>query len=44
MKAESAVLECSLKTSDKLAAEDATEHLDGKKEPVARSNPARVIE
>ena len=44
MKAESAVLECLFKTSDKLAAKDAAEHLDGKKEPVTRSNPVHVIE
>ncbi len=39
-----AILECSLKTSNELAAENATEHLDGKKESVMRSNPSRVIE
>src|SRR6266704_6478447 len=41
---ESAVLQCSFKTSDELAAKHAAEHLDGKKEPVTRSNPALVIE
>jgi len=44
MKAESAVLEFAFKASDKLAAKEAAEHLDGKKEPVTRSNPVRVIE
>ena len=44
MKAESPVLECLLKTSNKLAAKNAAEHLDRKKEPVTRSNPVHVIE
>jgi hypothetical protein len=44
MEAELAVLEGALECGDELAAEDATEHLDGKKEPVTRTNPARVIE
>src|SRR5271168_53557 len=44
MEAELAVLEGALECGGELAAEDATEHLDGKKEPVPRTNPARVIE
>ena len=44
VKTQLAILECSLKTSNELAAENATEHLDGKEESVMRSNPSRVIE
>ena len=35
MEAESAVLKCLLETSNKLAAKDAAEHLDGKKEAIS---------
>src|SRR5450759_1221144 len=37
------VLEGALEGRNKLAAKDATEHLDGKKEGVASCNPVRVI-
>src|SRR5713101_2676087 len=44
VKAELAVLERSLETRDELAAKHATEHPDGKKEPVAWFHPVGVIE
>src|SRR5208282_5493879 len=43
VKVELAVLERSLETSRELAAKHAREHLDGKKEGVARLDPARAI-
>src|ERR1022692_4916644 len=43
VEAELAVLKGALECRDELAAEDATEHLDGKKEVVAGFDPARAI-
>jgi len=43
MKGELAVMESTLECFVELAAKDATEHLHGKKEVVARFDPARVI-
>jgi len=40
---ELAVLEGALKCRDELAAKNAAEHLDGKKEGIARFDPARAI-
>ena len=44
MKAELAVMKGALERFVELAAKDAAEHLDGKKEIVAWLDPARVIE
>jgi len=44
MAAELAVTEGALESRDKLAAKDATEHLDWKKERVARFDPACTID
>src|SRR5258708_36198804 len=43
MKAEPAILKGALECRDQLAAKNAAEHLDGKKEGVAWFDPARVI-
>ena len=43
MKAELAVLEGALECRDELAAKNAAEHLDGKKEGVACLDPTQVI-
>src|SRR5712692_9359256 len=43
VEAELAVLKSTLERGDELAAKDATEHLDGKKEGVAWFDPARAI-
>src|ERR1700674_5052065 len=43
MEAESAVLESALECSDELAAKDASEHLDGKKEVIVWFDPACAI-
>ena len=44
MKDELLITEGLLESSDKLAAEDATEYVNGEKEPIARFYPVRVIE
>src|SRR5258708_17576137 len=44
MKDELAFTEGLLESSNKLAAKDATEHFDGKKEPLTLANPVGVIE
>ena len=44
MEFELAVAKGALESRHKLAAKDATEHLDGKKEGVTSFDPARVIE
>ena len=43
MEAEPTVPESALECGDELAAKDATEHLDGKKEIIAWFDPVRVI-
>jgi hypothetical protein len=43
MKVELAVMKGALERFVELSAKDVTEHLDGKKEIVARFDPARVI-
>ena len=43
MESQLAVAEGALESGNKLAAKDATEHLDGKKEGVASFDPVRVI-
>jgi hypothetical protein len=43
MKAESAVMKSAPECRDELAAKDVTEHLDWKKEVIARANPSRAI-
>ncbi len=44
MEVQLAILERLLKTSDKLAAKDSRQHLEGKKEPILGFHPVRVIE
>ena len=44
MEVEMAFLESLLEAGNELAAEDATEHVDGKKESIARLNPVCLIE
>ena len=44
MESQSAVAKGALESRNKLAAKDATEHLDGKKEGVASFDPVGVIE
>ena len=43
MEAEPTVMESALQCGDELAAKDAAEHLDGKKEVVAWLDPTRPI-
>src|SRR5208282_1549083 len=43
VKLECAFAECAPKSGDKLAAEDTTEHFDGKEEGSARGDPAGVV-